>query len=32
MSRTASTGRMATIEVLMERASVWFMDRLISCG
>ena len=28
MTSTDSTGRMATSEVLMDRASVWFIDRL----
>ena len=32
MTRMASTGMMATADVLMDRASVWFIDRLISCG
>ena len=31
-SRIASTGMMATMDVLIDRARVWFMDRLISCG
>ena len=28
MTSTASTGRMATSEVLIDRARVWFIDRL----
>ncbi len=28
MTRTANTGKMATNEVLIDRARVWFIDRL----